>query len=42
VDAVTGAVFVADGYCNSRVVVFSPTGQYVKEQGAAVNNIGTE
>ncbi|XP_065910976.1 peptidyl-glycine alpha-amidating monooxygenase A-like isoform X3 [Dysidea avara] len=39
VDAVTGVVFVADGYCNSRVVVFSPTGQYVKEQSAAVNNI---
>jgi len=40
VDAATGVIFVADGYCNSRVVVFSPTGEYVMEQGASVNNIG--
>lgn len=40
VDAETGVVFVGDGYCNSRIVLFSPTGEYLMEQNAAVNNLG--
>ena len=40
VDAVTGVVFVADGYCNSRVVLFSPTGEYLMEQSATPSNLG--
>lgn len=33
-------MFVADGYCNSRVVLFSPAGKYLMQQNAAVNNLG--
>ena len=42
VDAETGVVFVADGYCNSRIVLFSPTGEYLMEQNAAVNNLSND
>lgn len=29
----TKEVFVADGYCNSRLVQFSPTGEYIRQWG---------
>lgn len=35
VDPETGAVYVADGYCNSRIVQFSPNGKYVTQWGEA-------
>ncbi|XP_049625078.1 peptidyl-glycine alpha-amidating monooxygenase isoform X5 [Suncus etruscus] len=35
VDPDTGAVYVADGYCNSRIVQFSPNGKYVTQWGEA-------
>nr|CUU00459.1 hypothetical transcript [Hymenolepis microstoma] len=31
--ASTGEIFVADGYCNQRVVKFSPDGKYITEWG---------
>ncbi|KAM7541004.1 hypothetical protein Aperf_G00000041534 [Anoplocephala perfoliata] len=31
--ASTGEIFVADGYCNQRVVKFSPSGKYINEWG---------
>ncbi|KAM3175002.1 hypothetical protein ACTXT7_009414 [Hymenolepis weldensis] len=31
--ASTGEIFVADGYCNQRVVKFSPSGKYITEWG---------
>ncbi|VDN96995.1 unnamed protein product [Rodentolepis nana] len=31
--ASTGEIFVADGYCNQRVVKFSPNGKYITEWG---------
>ncbi|KAL2100251.1 hypothetical protein ACEWY4_004645 [Coilia grayii] len=34
VDPVTGNVFVSDGYCNSRILKFSPQGKYLKQWGA--------
>ncbi|KAL1770975.1 peptidyl-glycine alpha-amidating monooxygenase isoform X1 [Sigmodon hispidus] len=33
VDPSTGAVFVADGYCNSRIVQFSPSGKFITQWG---------
>ena len=35
VSATTGEVFVADGYGNSRVVVFSKDGRYLREWGSS-------
>ncbi|XP_028611522.1 peptidyl-glycine alpha-amidating monooxygenase isoform X8 [Grammomys surdaster] len=29
----TGAVFVSDGYCNSRIVQFSPSGKFITQWG---------
>ncbi|XP_077099431.1 peptidyl-glycine alpha-amidating monooxygenase B isoform X2 [Siphateles boraxobius] len=34
VDPVTGNIFVSDGYCNSRIVKFSPEGKYISHWGA--------
>ncbi|KAK7126212.1 hypothetical protein R3I93_021559 [Phoxinus phoxinus] len=34
VDPVTGHVFVSDGYCNSRILKFSPEGKYISHWGA--------
>lgn len=34
VDTKTGNVFVSDGYCNARIVKFSPEGKYLNEWGA--------
>lgn len=34
VDPSTGAVFVSDGYCNSRILKFSSDGSYMSEWGA--------
>lgn len=31
--ASTGVIFISDGYCNSRVVQFSPSGEYLTEMG---------
>lgn len=33
VEPSTGAVFVSDGYCNSRIVQFSPNGKFVTQWG---------
>ncbi|CAO2625580.1 Peptidyl-glycine alpha-amidating monooxygenase B, partial [Lemmus lemmus] len=33
VDPSTGAIFVADGYCNSRIVEFSPSGKFITQWG---------
>ncbi|XP_038257327.1 peptidyl-glycine alpha-amidating monooxygenase isoform X15 [Dermochelys coriacea] len=33
VDPVTGNVYVSDGYCNSRIVVFSPNGMFIMQWG---------
>ncbi|XP_030825131.1 peptidyl-glycine alpha-amidating monooxygenase isoform X1 [Camarhynchus parvulus] len=33
VDPVTGSIYVSDGYCNSRIVQFSPSGLYVMQWG---------
>ncbi|XP_003788981.1 peptidyl-glycine alpha-amidating monooxygenase isoform X3 [Otolemur garnettii] len=33
VDPDTGAVYVSDGYCNSRIVQFSPQGKFVTQWG---------
>ncbi|XP_074935947.1 peptidyl-glycine alpha-amidating monooxygenase isoform X6 [Phalacrocorax aristotelis] len=33
VDSVTGNIYVSDGYCNSRIVQFSPDGLYVMQWG---------
>ncbi|XP_059549999.1 peptidyl-glycine alpha-amidating monooxygenase isoform X11 [Myotis daubentonii] len=33
VDPDTGAVFVSDGYCNSRIVQFSPSGKFITQWG---------
>ncbi|KAL6040358.1 hypothetical protein STEG23_033873 [Scotinomys teguina] len=33
VDPSTGAVFVSDGYCNSRIVQFSPSGKFITQWG---------
>uniref|UniRef100_A0A672MXP2 Peptidylglycine alpha-amidating monooxygenase n=1 Tax=Sinocyclocheilus grahami TaxID=75366 RepID=A0A672MXP2_SINGR len=34
VDPVTGNVYVSDGYCNSRILKFSPEGKYISHWGA--------
>ncbi|KAG8505406.1 Peptidylglycine alpha-amidating monooxygenase [Galemys pyrenaicus] len=31
VDPDTGAIYVADGYCNSRIVQFSPSGKFITQ-----------
>ncbi|CAI5787210.1 peptidyl-glycine alpha-amidating monooxygenase isoform X3 [Podarcis lilfordi] len=33
VDPVTGNIYVSDGYCNSRIVQFSPDGMFVMQWG---------
>ncbi|KAK7820460.1 hypothetical protein U0070_011501 [Myodes glareolus] len=33
VEPSTGAIFVADGYCNSRIVQFSPSGKFITQWG---------
>ncbi|XP_033020112.1 peptidyl-glycine alpha-amidating monooxygenase isoform X8 [Lacerta agilis] len=33
VDPVTGNIYVSDGYCNSRIVKFSPNGMFVMQWG---------
>ncbi|XP_063066155.1 peptidyl-glycine alpha-amidating monooxygenase B isoform X2 [Engraulis encrasicolus] len=34
VDPLTGSVFVSDGYCNRRIMKFSPQGTFLKQWGA--------
>ncbi|XP_023652166.2 peptidyl-glycine alpha-amidating monooxygenase B isoform X4 [Paramormyrops kingsleyae] len=34
VDSLTGNVYVSDGYCNSRILQFSPEGNYLRQWGA--------
>lgn len=34
VDPVTGNIFISDGYCNSRILKFSPEGRYITHWGA--------
>ncbi|KAM7148171.1 peptidyl-glycine alpha-amidating monooxygenase isoform 11-T22 [Molossus nigricans] len=33
VDPDTGAIYVSDGYCNSRIVQFSPSGKFITQWG---------
>ncbi|XP_008629011.1 peptidyl-glycine alpha-amidating monooxygenase isoform X9 [Corvus cornix cornix] len=33
VDPITGSIYVSDGYCNSRIIQFSPNGLYVMQWG---------
>ncbi|XP_025245108.1 peptidyl-glycine alpha-amidating monooxygenase isoform X11 [Theropithecus gelada] len=33
VDPGTGAIYVSDGYCNSRIVQFSPSGEFITQWG---------
>ncbi|KAJ7414924.1 Peptidyl-glycine alpha-amidating monooxygenase [Pitangus sulphuratus] len=33
VDPITGSIYVSDGYCNSRIIRFSPDGLYVMQWG---------
>eukprot|EP00076_Gallus_gallus_P035476 XP_025001014.1 peptidyl-glycine alpha-amidating monooxygenase isoform X3 [Gallus gallus] len=33
VDPVTGSVYISDGYCNSRIIQFSPNGLYIMQWG---------
>ncbi|XP_041327058.1 peptidyl-glycine alpha-amidating monooxygenase isoform X3 [Pyrgilauda ruficollis] len=33
VDPVTGSIYISDGYCNSRIIQFSPNGLYVMQWG---------
>ncbi|KAM9587202.1 peptidyl-glycine alpha-amidating monooxygenase isoform 9-T16 [Morphnus guianensis] len=33
VDPITGSIYISDGYCNSRVIQFSPKGLYVMQWG---------
>ncbi|XP_042311152.1 peptidyl-glycine alpha-amidating monooxygenase isoform X4 [Sceloporus undulatus] len=33
VDPVTGNIYVSDGYCNSRIVKFSPNGMFIMQWG---------
>uniref|UniRef100_A0A8B9RA17 Peptidylglycine alpha-amidating monooxygenase n=1 Tax=Astyanax mexicanus TaxID=7994 RepID=A0A8B9RA17_ASTMX len=35
VDPETGNIFVSDGYCNTRILKFSPEGKYLSDWGAA-------
>uniref|UniRef100_A0A8D2DGV6 Peptidylglycine alpha-amidating monooxygenase n=1 Tax=Sciurus vulgaris TaxID=55149 RepID=A0A8D2DGV6_SCIVU len=35
VDPGTGAIYVSDGYCNSRIVQLSPTGKFITQWGEA-------
>ncbi|XP_038076375.1 peptidyl-glycine alpha-amidating monooxygenase B-like [Patiria miniata] len=42
VDPVTGDIFVADGYCNSRIMKFSAAGKYILEWGKASSYVGRE
>ncbi|TNM92459.1 hypothetical protein fugu_019471 [Takifugu bimaculatus] len=40
VDSKTGNVFVSDGYCNARILKFSPEGKYLNEWGAGASDSG--
>ncbi|XP_009950213.1 PREDICTED: peptidyl-glycine alpha-amidating monooxygenase isoform X4 [Leptosomus discolor] len=33
VDPITGSIYVSDGYCNSRIIRFSPNGLYMMQWG---------
>ncbi|XP_075597071.1 peptidyl-glycine alpha-amidating monooxygenase isoform X10 [Balearica regulorum gibbericeps] len=42
VDPVTGNIYVSDGYCNSRIIQFSPNGLYVMQWGEGTEtSLGT-
>ncbi|XP_051540968.1 peptidyl-glycine alpha-amidating monooxygenase B-like [Myxocyprinus asiaticus] len=34
VDPITGNIYISDGYCNSRILKFSPEGKYIAHWGA--------
>ncbi|XP_037386018.1 peptidyl-glycine alpha-amidating monooxygenase isoform X12 [Talpa occidentalis] len=42
VDPDTGAIYVADGYCNSRIVQFSPSGMFITQWGEASSGSSPE
>ena len=39
VDTMTGNVYISDGYCNARVLKFSPEGKYLSHWGAGTHAI---
>ncbi|KAG9353787.1 hypothetical protein JZ751_011911 [Albula glossodonta] len=42
VDPLTGNIYVSDGYCNARILKFSPEGKYLTHWGAASHCTGAE
>ncbi|XP_056592099.1 peptidyl-glycine alpha-amidating monooxygenase B isoform X1 [Triplophysa dalaica] len=38
VDPETGNIFISDGYCNSRILKFSPEGRYITHWGAGFSD----
>nr|APL97852.1 peptidylglycine alpha-amidating monooxygenase variant 3 [Castor fiber] len=40
VDPDTGAIYVSDGYCNSRIVQFSPNGNFITQWGEESSRSG--
>ncbi|KAM4807962.1 peptidyl-glycine alpha-amidating monooxygenase isoform 2-T3 [Rhinophrynus dorsalis] len=39
VDPITGNVFVSDGYCNSRIMQFSPNGMFIMQWGEESSSV---
>lgn len=37
VDPDTGNIYVSDGYCNTRILTFSPEGKYLSHWGAGIH-----
>ncbi|XP_042643608.1 peptidyl-glycine alpha-amidating monooxygenase isoform X6 [Tyto alba] len=37
VDPITGSIYVSDGYCNSRIIQFSPNGLYMMQWGEEIS-----
>ena len=40
VDPDTGTIYVSDGYCNSRLVQFSPSGKFITQWGEGAQTLG--
>lgn len=41
VDPDTGNIYVSDGYCNTRILAFSPEGKYLSHWGAGTHHSNT-
>lgn len=39
VDPISGSVYVSDGYCNSRIIQFSPNGLYIMQWGEGQSSL---